>query len=59
MHFSQFAAYLNKTTLPKSVRDEVRREALRRFAERLSAGRADGELTFNDLFDRCEASLTA
>lgn len=57
MHFSQFAAYLNATTLPASLRREVRAEAVRRVTERLQAGRADSELTFTDLFERCEAAL--
>jgi len=55
MHFSQFAAYLNHTKLPSALRREVREEAIRRYTERLQAGRADNELTFTDLFHRCEA----
>jgi hypothetical protein len=55
MHFSQFAAYLNSTTLPTTLRREVRAEAIRRVTERMQSGRADGELTFTDLFQRCEA----
>lgn len=57
MHFSRFATYLNSTKLPESVRREVRAEAVRRVTERMQAGRADSELTFTDLFERCEAAM--
>lgn len=57
MYFSQFAAYLNSTKLPARVRREARAEAVRRVTERLQAGRADSELTFADLFEKCEAAL--
>jgi len=57
MHFSQFAAYLNSTKLPAAIREEVRREAIRRYTERMQAGRADCELTFTDLLHRCETEV--
>ncbi len=59
MYFSQFAAYLNSTKLPAGLREEVRVEAVRRVTERMQAGRANGELTFTDLFEKCEAALLA
>lgn len=58
MHQSAFINYLNTEArgIPAAVVLQVKREARARIVERLQAGRADCELTFTDLFDRCEAA---
>jgi hypothetical protein len=59
MTFSVFTAYFNanKRNAPKSLADQVRREAIARVTERLQAGRADSELCFRDLVERLEAGV--
>lgn len=57
MHQSQIIAYMNANNFPASVLAQAKREVRARIIERLQSGRADSELTFNDIFDRLEASL--
>lgn len=58
MTLSTFLAYLQTATFPAGILAEVRREARRRVIERLQVGHADSVLTFDDLIQRLEASLS-
>lgn len=61
MTFSTFTAYFaaNKNNVPASVAAAVRREAVARVQERMSAGRADSVLDFSDLVLRMENAVAA
>lgn len=56
MHTSSFLYYLANETrhVPASVLRAVKEEARSRLMARYAANRADGELTFTDLWERCE-----
>jgi hypothetical protein len=59
MHFSNFTSYMlqNRRSVSNSLWQQVRREGIARVAERLQTGRADSELTFNDLIERIESAI--
>lgn len=57
MHQSQIITYMNANNFPAAVLAQAKREVRARIIDRLQSGRADSELTFNDIFDRLEASL--
>lgn len=61
MYFSTFTSYMlaNRRNVPNSLWQQVRREGIARVTERLQAGRADSELTFNDLIERIEDAILA
>ncbi|WP_164903242.1 hypothetical protein [Rhizobium leguminosarum] len=54
---SQIIAYMNSNNFPATVLAQAKRDVRDRVIGRLQAGRADCELTFNDIFDRLEASV--
>jgi hypothetical protein len=60
MHLSTFARYLNENAQhlrPATLR-AIKSEARDRVTARLRAARADCELTFDDLFERCEREIS-
>lgn len=60
LHWSEITRYLvaNRARVPSTVWQAARAEAIARYSARLQSGRADTELNFIDLFERCEAALT-
>ena len=54
-----FIAYLNSANFPAALLAEVKREARARIVERLQCGRADNILTFDDLAQKLENSISA
>jgi hypothetical protein len=57
MHASEIVAYLNSNKFPSAILADARREVRGRLMERWQAGRAESELTFNDIFEKLEATL--
>lgn len=59
IYFSDFCRHWKSSAAPKAAKETIRREALARLGERLSAARADCELDFSDLSARLENALFA